>query len=159
MRGATRPIFRIAVGGLAVAVSLAMPIPVGADEEETVSEPNKVTIEEYYQRAKPADDLMPGARIGDYQLFVKGLHWTFLNGRWNEIYSGQTEQGETLRAVLRNAHGFDADRFDSFCRWKKDELYKVIVFNEGYLLLSPKSKFHKIVIPIPPALAKRLQKL
>lgn len=116
-----------------------------------------VSIEEFYERASAADDLFPGARRGSSHISVKGMHWTFLNNRWNDLYFDRKKKGDEFRAILKSDTALDFTRFDQFCRWNRADFFKVVVFNEGYLLIAPESLAHKLVVPIPRTIAIRLE--
>ena len=116
-----------------------------------------VTIEEYYQRAQPDEPylFMPEARKGSYHLPVKGERYVFVD--WNKLYFGG-RVGEKLRSILRGYAEFDFNKFHELCTWRKRDFYKVEVYDEGFLQITPPTRAYTIVVPIPKDMALQLKK-
>ena len=123
------------------------------DDEEA----GRVSIGEFYDRASPVDGPWPGVRRGSFTLLIKGVNWTFLNNRWNDLYSDRKKKGDEFRTILQEGLGYDFSAFDQFCRSNKRDFFKVVVFGEGYLVISPESQVNKFAVPVPAALARRLE--
>ena len=51
--------------------SMLSPSPANAQSKANAAVPKRLTIDEYYQQARPAEHIMPGARIGDYFVSLK----------------------------------------------------------------------------------------
>ena len=147
----------IACGSLTEAFTIPDKASPRRQAEESDEEGERISIEEFYDRSGKADDLFPGARRGSYHFLIKGVHWTFLNDRWNDLYFDRKEKGDAFRAVLKSDPSLNFVRFDELCRWDKTDFFKVVVFSQGYLLISPESRAHKVVVPIPKKIAVRLE--
>ena len=119
-----------------------------------------VSIAEYYQRAQPDEQhlFMAEARVGAYDLPVKGDRYIFVD--WSELYFSSSRAGQKLRSILRSFPNFNAAKFQELCTWRKRDFYRVEVYIEGFLQVTPASKQYTVVIPIPEAMARQLmQKL
>ena len=116
-----------------------------------------VTIEEYYQQAQPDEPhlFMPEARKGSYRLPVKGERYVFMD--WNKLYFSSSPAGKKLRAILSGHPEFDADKFHQLCTWRKQDFYRVEVYDEGFLQITPPTRDYTIVIPIPKDMALQLK--
>ena len=72
-----------------------------AQNDARASTPERVTIEEYYKRALPRDDLFPGARVGEYRLPVQGVHNGWIGDNWEKTYYENVNgYGDQIRKIL-----------------------------------------------------------
>ena len=116
-----------------------------------------VTIDEYYRQSQPDEQylFMPEARKGPYYLPVKGARYVFV--QWNKLYFGSGRSTRALHSVLSGDPAFNFLQFHELCTWRKSEFYKVEVFDEGFLQITPPTRVYTIVVPIPKDMAKQLK--
>jgi hypothetical protein len=133
-----------------------------------------VSIEEYYQSANPADEILPGARVGDYGLPIRDVGFGFLNGEWNHYFFDDKEgKQDELRAHLRAMDGkiipntqppvpFDYRRFEQLLT-KDVYAIKDVVFYElndrAYVKLAYRDRSKKIILPIAPHVVKNIRSM
>ena len=87
---------------------------------------DRISVEEYYQRAKPADEIAPGLRTQDFGYASISTHgFSFYGNEWADAYKDKTEKGEKLRNIFKKEdkqiftfdginYQFNFDKFNSY---------------------------------------------
>ena len=117
----------------------------------------RVTIDEYYNSAKAVDEIVPGAKIGQYRVAITGLHNSFLNGLWNEYYfNDKSEEGQKIKSILREDSKINYEMFNQYFLKNPSTFKNVVIHSEGYLRFDSYAKDFKLIIPINRDTAKKL---
>jgi hypothetical protein len=127
-------------------VGLVLSMKVGSElfKPSEVSAAERISIEEYYRRAKPADEIIPGLRFkyfGDTGVNTPGF--SLYGNEWFEAYNDQGEKGKRLRRIFKEndkkmittngiAFQFDFKKFNDY--WVNfGNMVRFVDFRSGYM--------------------------
>jgi len=118
-----------------------------------------ITVHEYYRKAKPADQIMKGVRVGEYAVPLTSMNNSFLNGIWNKYYFSDGQEGKKIKEILSRDHQIDFGAFDLFYRKHGMEYKAVVIHLDGYLRFDKYDRSDKLIFPISSKTVEELRKL
>ena len=131
---------------------------------------DKISVEEYYKRAKPVDEVAQGARIAEYKVTL-GQGFGFIKNEWTDFYINNKDgKGELMRKYFKDSDSsrlhadgkivsFDFERFENFIKENYGNFDSVVFYDNGFVIFSFKSKDKKIIIPINKSIVHKIRNL
>ncbi len=137
--------------------SLLSPSPANAQSKAHAAVPKRLTIDEYYQQARPADHIMPGAREQDFGYAAIKTHGSHFPGNeWTEYYLHDLEgKRDAMQNIFKALDGemlpngviFDFGKFHDY--WVNNEdNYDIVMFTGNYMHWRSPRKSKSVIIPM-----------
>ena len=143
----------------------------GGMNESVAYGQQRMTIEEFYKKSKPADDVLPGARVMPYGVGrqVDGEGVLLRGNEFARLYFDDPKYSRPLQDIFRGLHGqriynsatgnfdiFDFQKFYDLISENRENLGGVVIYQDGYFEFCINNRTTNVVIPIPELTAKHL---
>ncbi len=137
--------------------SLLSPSVANAQSKAHAAVPKRLTIDEYYQQARPADHIMPGAREQDFGYADITTHGTHFPGKeWTDYYLHDLEgKRDAMQNIFKAIDGellpngviFDFEKFHDY--WvNNEERYDIVRFSGNYMKWRLPGERKIVIIPM-----------
>jgi hypothetical protein len=124
-------------------------------EENFADAGKRTTIDDYYRRSVPRDDIAPGARMGKYKIGIPGSGHGIFKKTWDKYLS--KNNSEKARQVEEMFSKYGLNEIYNFIEKNSDNLFYFSFRNNNYLMWFPSSKDYKIVMKVPSQFASEMK--
>lgn len=148
--------------------SMISPSEASAQSKAHAAVPRRLTIDEYYQQARPADHIMPGAREQDYSFATVKTHgFAFFKREWADYYVKNMDgKGEKMRKLFHSIDGkelhtgtiFDFAKFDNYWINNADQCEEV-AFTGQYIEWKLPKEGKRVAVPMDRSIMSEIEKL
>lgn len=124
-------------------------------ESNFVDTGKRITIDDYYRRSIPRDDIAPRARMGKYKIGINGIFYGIFSKTW-ESYTNDNH-GEKAKQVEDTFSKYGLSDIFQYFKDNSDKIF-YLAFQDNFMVMYQSSKDYKIITNVPSEFTTEMKK-